>query len=237
MSTMAAFQGEFEALSTATSVQEFCEKMEAVGIWHRVDQDVQPTKFHAAVCSGAEVEALRSIKDVVRAGHLTRIEADKMVLANATVESGKRQLYVDCTARGGGIVGPDAPPVFDGDQINLFMIRQFQPVFSAALIAFLEAKVPDDATRNACTRIVDFHDTPSQYIAQMFQGICNQGAWSQVPEVKAWLDTCRLYAINHLVAGLSPEDGEKLHMLGRFKPLTQAAAENIPKILASERAG
>lgn len=236
MSSMAAFQGEFEALSTATSVQEYCEKMEENGIWHRIDKNVWPTKFHAAVCSGAEMTAMRAVKDVVRAGHVTRIEPDRLILENASVETGQGQLYVDCTARGGAIVGADAPPIFDGDEINLFMVRQFQPVFSAALIAFLEAKVPDAATRKACTRMVDFHDTPVQYIAQMFQGICNQGAWSQVPEVKAWLDTCRLYAINHLLVGLGPDDTEKLQMLSRFKPLTQAAAENIPKLLAAEQA-
>ena len=62
----------------------------------------------------------------------------------------------------------------------------------------------------------------------------NQGAWSQVPEVKAWIEQCRLYAVNHLLAGVKPEDNGRREMLGRFAPLSMAAIENIPKILANE---
>jgi hypothetical protein len=235
ISTMSAFQGELCALGTAASVAEYCAMMEDVGIWHRIDQDVMPQKFHAAVCSQAEINGLRSVKDVVRDGHVKRIEMDKLVMADREIAVAPGQLYVDCTAQGGAILGADAPPVFDGDTINLFMVRCFQPIFSAALIAFLEAKVPDLQVRKACSRTVNFHETPAQYVEQMLRAIMNQGAWAKVPEVKAWIDTCRLYAVNHLLAGLTANDTEKLELLGQFGPLSQAAAENIPKMLAAEK--
>lgn len=234
--TTGSFEAELAAFGTASTVREFCEKMEASGVWCRIDPEVWPQRFHAAMCSGAEIAALRGIADVIRAGHVKRIEPNRLILQDAEVEVALGRLYVDCTARGGASLGPGAPPIFDGDTINLFTIRPFQPLLSAALIAFLEAKVPDEQVRKACTRLVDFHDTPLQYIAQAMQGIMNQGAWARVPEVKAWIEGCRLYAMNHLLAGLTPDDTERLKVLSRFKPLSKAAAENIPRILSNEAA-
>jgi hypothetical protein len=232
--TVGGFQAEMEALGTSSTVAEYCEKMEASGMWHRIDPEIWPTRFHAAVCSRKEMDALRQVRDVVRLGHVRRIQADRMILAEGevAVPPGAR-LYIDCTARAGAIIGKDAPPVFDGDTINTFMIRPFQPLFSAALIAFIEANVEDEETRKSCTRLVNFHDTPAQYIAQQFNAIMNQGAWSQVPQVKAWIEGCRLYAINHILAGVRPDQTDRLEMLARFGPLSKAAAENIPRLLAA----
>jgi len=232
MTTMGSFQGELEALATSATVDEFCAKMEKVGIWHRTDGDVLPTKFHAATSSMAEMELLRSVRDVVRQGRVTGIEADRLVLENGSVSTTPNRLYIDCTASGGAVLGCDAPPIFDGDTINLFMIRCFQPLFSAAVIAFLEANVPDEDVRRACTRVVDFHHTPAEYVAQMRRAIINQGTWSKVPPLKAWMETCRLNAVNHLMAGFDPSDSDQTEMLMRFGPLSQAAVENIPKMLA-----
>lgn len=231
-----SFQAELAALGTASTVTEYCEQMEKSGMWHRIDPEVWPTKFHAAVCSNTEIEALRQVTDVLRAGHVTRIEPDRLVLQDAEVDVAPGRLYIDCTARAGTILGPDAPPIFDGDTINLFMVRLFQPLFSAALIAFLEARVADDQVRKACTHLVNFHDTPAQYLAEARNGMLNQGAWTQVPELKAWIDKCRLYGMNHLLVGLTARDSEKLKKLSRFAPLSKAAVENIPRILEHERA-
>ena len=89
-------------------------------------------------------------------------------------------------------------------------------------------------TPNNISRLVNFHDTPKQYIAQQLNAIMNQGAWNQVPPLKAWIDTCRLYAINHILAGITPDQTDRIATLGRFGPLSKAAAENIPRILAAE---
>jgi hypothetical protein len=237
MTTMSAFQGEIEALATSATVAEFCDKMEHMGVWHRTDADVTPTKFHAATCSLEEMALLRSVKNVVRKGRVTAIEPERLILAQGEVPVQAGMLYVDCSASGGAVLGKGAPPIFDGDTINLFMIRCFQPLFSAAVIAFLEAHMPDEKVRRACTRTVDFHHTPAEYIQQMMIAIINQGTWSKVPPLKAWLETCRLNAVNHLMVGFSPEDTEKLALLSRFGPLSQAAVENIPKMLAAEHTG
>jgi hypothetical protein len=147
----------------------------------------------------------------------------------------ERRLYVDCTAHGGATLPQDAPPVFDADTINLFMVRPFQPLFSAALIAHLEACIPDDDLRQSCTRVTNFHDTPAEYLAVQEIGFVNQGIWNKTPEIMDWINGCRLNAGAHLFRGMTPNDTEKLAVLGRMGPLTKAAVVNIPSILAAEQ--
>ena len=124
--------------------------------------------------------------------------------------------------------------VFDGDVINLAMVRPFQPLFSAALVAHLEACVPDEELRQQATGITDFFDTPALSLIGQRQGFINQHVWNQTPAIKNWVDGCRLNAGFHLLRGLGPEDAEKMKMLGRLRPLTAAAVKNIPRILAAQ---
>ncbi|MEW9920390.1 hypothetical protein AB2B41_12310 [Marimonas sp. MJW-29] len=231
--TVGSFLKELEALGSVSNVAEFCAEMEELGVWHRIDPTVTPTKFHAAVCSPREVALLAQITNVIRMGHITALTPGHMQLADGIAEMPPGTLYIDCTASAGVRAGPDAPPVFDGNQINFSMIRPFQPLFSAALIAFLEARVPDAAVRAACTNLVDFHDTPRQYIAEMLPAIMNQGAWSKVPLVKDWIDRTRLQAMTHLMVGFDPSDSEKMELMGKFGAASKAAVQNIPKILAN----
>jgi len=233
MTTIGSFLKELQTLATVSNVDEYCARMEEIGVWHRIDPAVSPTKFHAAVCSPREVAMLASITNVIRMGHVTRIENAKLTLQDGTAEIPKNSLYIDCTASAGVVMPEKMPPVFDGDTININLIRPFQPLFGAALIALLEAKVSDDAVRAACTHTVNFHDTPAQYIAEMLPAMMNQGAWSRVPPVKEWMDRTRLQAITHLMAGFDPADEEKMALLSQFGPASKAAVQNIPKILAA----
>lgn len=233
--TLGSFLGELEVLGTVPSVEEYCAAMEERGVWHRIDPSVTPTKFHAAVASPREVALLAGIKHVIRMGHVTQLANGKITLREGTVDVPQNSLYIDCTAAAAVVMGKQ-PPVFDGDTINLNLIRPFQPLFGAALIAFLEAKVPDDAARAACTHTVNFHDTPAQYIAEMLPAMLNQGAWGKVPPVKAWMERTRLQAMNHLMVGFDPSDAEKMGLLTKFGPAAKAAVGNIPRILSESRA-
>lgn len=176
---------------------------------------------------------LASIGHVVRKGRVTALQQGRMILKDGEEVMPEGTLYVDCTASAGVVMDPDMPPVFDGDTININLIRPFQPLFGAALIAFLEARVPDETARAACTHTVNFHDTPAQYIAEMVPAMMNQAAWSKVPPVREWMERTRLQAINHLMAGFDPQDSEKTALLGQFGAASKAAVQNIPRILAA----
>ncbi|MFT5870901.1 MAG: hypothetical protein ACI8TF_003032 [Paracoccaceae bacterium] len=60
--------------------------------------------------------------------------------------------------------------------------------------------------------LINFNDTPAQYVAELWNGMLNQGAWTKKPETKAWIDNCRFYAKNQLLVGLKPTGTDKLEM-------------------------
>ena len=215
-------------LGQVKPLDAYCTGMEELGIWHRIDPKVTPTKFHAAVCSTREREMLARIKRVVRKGHVTALTPEEMLLEDGTEQMPPDTLYIDCTASAGVVMTCKVPRVFSGNEININLIRPFQPLFGAALIAFLEAHVPDENLRAACTNTVNFHDTPAQYVAQMLPAMMNQGAWSKVPEVKEWIGRTRLQALNHLLPGYDAENPEHASIMSRFGPAARAALQNIP---------
>ena len=89
---------------------------------------------------------VRQVQDVVRLGHVRRIEADRMVSTEGEVETGDDVLHVDCTAAG----LRDAPPrpIFQPGRIVLQQVRQNSPCFNAALVGFVEAHREDDEDKN-----------------------------------------------------------------------------------------
>src|ERR1700676_1446224 len=78
----------------------------------RIDRTVWPTAYRGATVAVLEVEALSSIKDVVRKGRVRRIERDAIVLERGKVDVVPDDLYVDCTAKAFGRRSP--VPVFHG---------------------------------------------------------------------------------------------------------------------------
>jgi hypothetical protein len=69
-------------------------------------------------------------------------------------------LYVDCTAAAIQI----PPAVFEGDTINLLMVRACQPLFSAALIGWVESHVGDASEKNALCVSVPSPDAPADWL-------------------------------------------------------------------------
>jgi hypothetical protein len=112
---------QFEAAAKATSVADLFERLERRGQMLRIDRTGWPTAFRGATLSILEVEALSTIKDVVRKGRVRRIERDAIVLEKGKVDVAPDALYVDCTAKAFSKRPP--VPVFNGDQITLQSVR------------------------------------------------------------------------------------------------------------------
>ena len=143
---------QFEAIVEASSVPDLFTRLEAREQLLRIDKAVEPTTYRCAVVSQAELAQLGRIEDVVRLGHVRSVEPTWIVLDEGTVPAEHDTLYIDCSAS--AIVMPPALPVFDGDRINLLLVRTCQPLFSAALIAYVESHVADPAEKNALCRVV-----------------------------------------------------------------------------------
>ncbi|MDX2184549.1 MAG: hypothetical protein SFW08_11270, partial [Gemmatimonadaceae bacterium] len=130
---------QFEAIAAATSMDGLFADLEQRGVLMRLDPAVTPQMYHCAVVSRSELALLRQVGDVVRLGRLQAAERDHLVLDGGTVPADPDTLYVDCSAC--AIPAHGAQPVFAGGRIALQMIRVCQPLFSAAVIAWVESHV------------------------------------------------------------------------------------------------
>lgn len=60
----------------------------------------------------------------------------------------------------------------------------------------------------------------------------NQFQWSQDKVVNGWITQSRLDGFGKMIFGVSPDDEEKLAILGEFRTNAMAAMGNLPKLIA-----
>ena len=140
-------------------------------------------------------------------------------------------LYVDCTAS--ALSHTDTWPVCTKDRIGIQMVRLFQPCFSAALIARIEAMGMEDAAANRLLTPLPMTDTVQTWIAAQMGSMMNQGAWMQVPELKEWIKTCRLDGFGRATRGVDRDDPAVQDVLDRLKQAAMPAMGNMQKLMLS----
>ncbi|RED17286.1 NAD(P)-binding protein [Parasphingopyxis lamellibrachiae] len=224
-----------DALAKATTPEDLFARLEADGIMLRLDPDTKPLMFHYPTISRGEVDILRNIGDVVRMGHVRRIEPGKMIFDSGEVKTAEDALYIDCTAT--AVERRPVIPQFQGDTITLQMIRVPQPAFSAALTAYIEANYEDDATKNSLGQPVPLPDGIDAYARANLVNMMNQFQWSQRPELQDWMIRARLDGFGKTIAAVAPNDAEKQDLLQQFRDKAQAAIANLPKLIAQEEQG
>jgi len=185
-----------EAVAGATSIDDLFDRLENGGRLMRFDAAVRPTMYRCATVTRAELEQLRGIKDIIRLGHVQRIEANEIVLDHGSVPAMPSTLYIDCTADGLERLPP--APVFNRDRITLQTVRGCQQVFSAAFIGHVEAAYSDDATRNRLCEPVPHPDADIDWLRMTLANGRNLLRWLENRELMIWLDGSRLDLLGHL---------------------------------------
>ncbi len=222
---------QMEILAAAADLDALAATMEAEGFWLRIDKARAPTMMHMAVASEAEIEALARVKNVIRMGHVQRIEAGRMILQSGEVVIPQGALIIDCAASAAAANVDDRAPVFSEGRINLQMIRITQPTFSAAVIAHLEATVQDEAVKRAATNVVPMVDTVAHWVDRRRTTALNEAAWNKIDGMPAWLMGCRLNAPSHALAVLDRSDAAKMAVLARLGAAIPKALENMPRLV------
>lgn len=222
--------GQFEAIAEAASVDDVFARLDQSGLLVRIDPAVEPTTYRCATVSQAELAQLRRIGDVVRMGHVRAIEPGRLVLDQGTMPADADTLYIDCSAS--AIQAPPDVPVFDRDRINLLMVRWCQPLFSAALIAYVESHVSDRAEMNALCTVVPNPERPADWLRMWAVTLANMGRWQQHPALSAWLRQCRLNSATAMMRSVQPDDEAKHRLLKLSAAKAGAAAMRLPQLLA-----
>ena len=223
---------QMEALGQASSMDDLFAKLEACGGLLRLDPKVTPTMFHGASVARSELQALRSIKDVVRLGRVKRITANEIVLDKGTVPARAGTLYVDCSAAGFAV--RPVEPVFQPGRIALQMLKSFQPTFSAALTAHVEATYGDeDAKKNALCVAVPPPKHATDWLRMMAASMRNQNAWASTPELMGWILNCRLDPMTALMRNVKETETAKIALLQRSRQAMRPAVANMQKLFAA----
>lgn len=219
---------QLKALAQATSVDDAFARLEASGVFMRVDTGVTPTMLQGAMVSEAEVELLRQIQDVVRLGHVQRIERDRIVLDGGSVPTGPGTVHVHCAAA--GLARPPLRPVFEADRVTIQPLFWSFACFPAALLGVIEATIDDTAEKNRMCPPMRYWSQPRDYLSSYLALMANDRARAAHPAVVAWTKGTRLSPMS----GLGPYRDHPLVVQTRedLKQFGAAAAGNIVKLLA-----
>jgi hypothetical protein len=231
METWGSLTRQLEAVAAAESVQDLMLRLEAAGEWMRIDPDVQPSVYHGAILSRAELAELRRIRGIVRLGHVKAVGDGRIHLDRGSIPLEPHTLVVDCTAA--GIPSLASVPVWQGDRITPQWVRSFGTVLSAAFIAHVEATFDDDAQKNAlCAPIVP----PTLAIdwVRMFDvSMRNQQRWSMHPDLLRWLAGSRLNAMFNTVASIRPDEAEKIGLMQRYRRAIKPGVARLSQLAAT----
>jgi hypothetical protein len=205
---LADVSAQLRAVDAATSVPDLFARLAEAGCLLRIDESVTPTMYRCAIVSAAELEQLRLLDDVVRMGRVLSIEPDHVVLEGGLLPVDGSTLFVNCSSDGLGSRG--VTTVFDRDTITLQTVRTCQPVFSASVIAHVEAAYDNDDTRNAlCLPVPNPHE-PLDWLRMMLVYNQNQLQWFADPAMMTWLDGARLNVLSHATAAVSERARAKI---------------------------
>jgi hypothetical protein len=228
---MGAQAGQMEAIAQATSIEDMFDRLEACGYFVRIDQDVRPSMFHGATISTLELELLRQLKpNIVRMGRVKRIEKGRIVLDEGEIPTSPGHIHVDCSAR--AISNDEMKPIFDGDTITPQMVRSYQPVFSAAFIAHVEATYDDEAEKNRLCGVVPLPNHDTDYLRYTAAFMMNQYNWGQDKDLRVWLRNNRLDGFSKLVASIEKDDVEKQAIMKRMRDNSFPAMQKLQTFLA-----
>ncbi|MEM9170292.1 MAG: NAD(P)-binding protein [Pseudomonadota bacterium] len=221
---------QFEAMSETTSAEDFADRMEAADLWLRPDPDVRPAMIHGATVSPAEIDLVRRVRNVVRRGRVREIEPDRLVFDDGAQPVAPGALHIDCTAS--ALTFHEPVPVFQEDRISIQMIRLFQPTFSAALTARIEAEDLSDDAKNALAKPTPMTDTVDSWLRSQVISMMNQYAWSQNKPLRRWIGDCRLDGFARPIREVNLEDPDYAAVVDRLRALAQPAVANAMKLSA-----
>jgi len=184
------FMGLFTKIASAKSTKEGFLTYEADGVMVRLD----PKQPYPDVCKGPiidsdDLNAIRSIQNVIRMGRATSIEANKIMLECGSIEfSSHDTLLVDCMVNSEGAFGhvfDEDHKIFEPERINLGpLISLFSASLSSAIVAFLECAIKgdDDEAKNGCCYFLrgKHVHTPNTLVGSIYMDTKTNNALMQV---------------------------------------------------------
>lgn len=217
------------AVAKAESVEQLFDELEATGQLMRLDANVRPTMFRCATVTETELEALRSIHNIIRMGRVTALTGGKIELEHGTVAVENDSLFIDCA--GDGLKRQPAVPVFQENSITLQSVRTCQQVFSAAFIGHVEASYEDEQQKNELCAVVPHPNSDIDWLRNRFADNVNTFRWNQDPKLMDWLRASRLDPFNQPSNGADQPNGDDAERIAEMMRNAPLAMQKLQQLL------
>jgi hypothetical protein len=197
-SNLEGWVAEMEAARESSSLADLYDRLERARVLMRIDPSAQPTMFHCATVTEAELEELRRVKKVVRLGRVRAIDERRIVLDGGDIPASSNCVHIHCAAS--GVPVRPIQPVFQDGRIVLQFVQHCWPLFSAAMIGYLEARRDDDETRNRLAQPIPMADKPCDWLRGRILDDQNSSAWENEPDIEAWRARARIDGFSGMLA-------------------------------------
>jgi hypothetical protein len=174
------------AATDAASLDDLFLRLEDAGVMLRIDRAVTPTMAKAPTLGLWELDALRTIDDVVRHGHIASVERGRITFADASITIPLDALVVHCA--GDGLRQPPLVRVWRPEAITLQPIRAGFPCFGAALVGYVEATREDDAEKNRLCPPTPYGNSLAEWARMTVLGARASRSFGSEPDIKEWAD-------------------------------------------------
>jgi hypothetical protein len=215
-----------EAAADADSGADMARRLEASGVFARIDPGVEPEIFRGATLSSSELASLRTIENVVRHGNVMHIGSDRITLTTGTIPTDSRHVHVDCSAA--ALSQAPRRPIFESDRILMQAVTLGGVPYSAATIGMVEAVGETDERKNALCPPIGFPDVVDDLVPMTHIFMNGTAARGTHPDVSAWMDRCRL----NPARGIAERAGDPLVQAGmtRLGQHFGRAIENLARL-------
>ena len=223
---------QLEAMAQATSIPDLFAQLEGKEFFLRVDPRVPASMFRGAIISEAELRLLRRITDVVRLGHVRRIERDEIVLDEGTVPTSEGTVHVHCASR--GLPLRPVRPIYEPERVTVQLFQWGLACYQFTTLGVVEATVESDEEKNRlCPPIMNW-DANTDYLSAFLATLRNQRSRDGSPALARWAMTTRLNPLGGLA--LHHDDPLVIDARERIKRYASAATTNLTKLLGASAA-
>ena len=223
---------QLEAMAQAASIEDLFARLEAEGFCLRIDPGVAPTMFRGAVISEGELELLRRIEDVVRLGHVRRIERDEIVLDEGRVPTSARTVHVHCASK--GLPRPPLRPIFETGRVTVQPFLWGFACYQFAMLGVVEATLESDEEKNRLCPPIAYWDANTDYLSAFLAMLANERARAAYPALASWAKETRLNPLGGIAQYRDAPN--VIDTRERIKRFGGAAASNLVKLLRESTA-
>ena len=203
---------DLEAVVESDSIEQVYERLEDRQVMLRIDPSMKPSMLKGATASVGELDQLRRVENVIRLGHVQRIDVDTITLEHGSIPTSPHHLHIHCASPG---LSDNAPkPIFADDTILLQPVTRASLSLSAGLIGFVEASGRSTADKNRLCRPNAWFHTPFDWTRHLLTGMNTETQWQGAPDVLTWMEASRLNLVKGF--GQHPDKAAVADLQSRF---------------------